>query len=140
MATAQAHLDKVNALIKDSPLKAQLKTLADAKVEKQRVTLAQKQLRQIKSEVSQDMKTIRDKYNAEKAGAGSGGATIYSLMGKKGKAKEYQAAHKRVKEAEKDKVLSPYEQVTSIIEKYLLAYDELKLKLDQYILQNTPPK
>jgi hypothetical protein len=140
MATAQAHLDKVNTVIKDSPLNAQLKTIADAKMEKQRVTHSQKQLRQIKGEVAHDMKTIRDQYKAEKAGAGSGGAAIYSLMGKKGKAKEYQAAHKRVKEAEKDNVLSPYEKVTTIIEKYILAYDELKLKLDQYILQNTPPK
>lgn len=136
MATAQDYLDQLNAIIKASPLSAQVKTIAEAKLEKQRITQTQKQLRLVKSEIAQEMKLIRAKYSAEKEGAGSGGAALYKLMGKKGKAREHQAAHKRIKDAEKDAALSPYEKVTTHVEKYILACDDLKLKIDQYIEQH----
>lgn len=140
MATAQELLDRVKGILSSSPFEANVNSPASAKAEKQRITLSQKQLRQVKSEVNLEMKAIRATYTAAKKTAGAGGGTLLKIMGKKGAAKSHQARAKQIKELEKQKELIPYEQVITAIENALLTYDKLKLKLDQYIAQNTPQK
>ena len=133
MLSAQDYLDQDNEIKENNPLAATLKNVSQAKLVKNQLSLAQKQLRQVKKEINETIKTIRLEFNAKSENAGSGGKLILSLLGQKGAGKSYGAASKKLVKAKKEVEINPYEQVKTIIDKYLLAYDELKLKIDDYI-------
>lgn len=135
MADGQKFLNQINSIKDACPLSITLSSVNQAKLAKKDIVNAQKQMRQVKSEVLLEIKSIRNAYSESHSNVGAGGAALFSAFGKKGIGKSYQAKQKRAHNQERDKAIAPYEQLKVLIDKYLLAYDELKLKIDKYIEQ-----
>lgn len=109
-------------------------TVAEAKNSIRRFTLQQKQLRQVKREIGQDTKSIRAQYKAvaDKAQP-SGGATLMGLFGKRGMMKSSVADQRRKLARERDATLSPYTNVSLVIDDVLLQMDMIKVNLTEFI-------
>src|SRR5438105_1649692 len=95
MPTAQEFLDRANVVKKSSEIPNQLTSQVQAKQVRAMIVHAQKQLRQIKSEIVLEMKSIRAEYEKKSTGAGSVGGTMLWLFVRKGLGKSYKAAAKR---------------------------------------------
>ncbi len=105
----------------------------DPKIATKQISLAQKQLRLMKKELVTEIKQVRARYRDQIEGAtyqpGLGG----TLLGSKYRSsmKSAGAARKRALAAERDKELSPYEQmkdaVTEIIDRLSILRDKITL-------------
>lgn len=133
MPTAQEFLDKVNRVKSECVVPTQLTSAAQAKQAKTTIVTAQKELRQIKSQIALEVKETRAEFKDKAAGAGSTGGAVLSLLGKKGAGKSYAAASKRQVNSQRDNAIAPYERVKSAIDQLLLSYDKIKLQIDQYL-------
>lgn len=93
----------------------------------------QKELRQLKSMLNLDMKTIRNDYEQKKQGAGEGGFALIGLFGKRGLATQHRANAKRQINAKRDQELRPYQNIKMTIDDLLLQIDQIKIQFQQYI-------
>ena len=108
-------------------------TVDDAKLAIKRVTLVQKQLRQLKKEINAEMKHIRSMYSAKSSTAGAGTSAVLRLLGNKKAASSSRALAKKRTKLKKERELIPYESVKKSIDHYLLEYDRLKLEFQEKI-------
>ena len=142
MSSAQAYLDRINALGIDK-MATTITSVPDAKAKIAQLRVVKKQLQQIKKEISADIKTIRASYQEQIPSAGSGGATTmrtlgaFGVKGMKGKATNYQADAKRQIKAKQDKALEPYEKVKLVADSFLSQTDVWIAQMDGYVLDQS---
>ena len=108
-------------------------SLAEAKAALAKVRSLQKQLRQIKRNINLDMKAIRAEYRRRASTAAAGSSAIASLFGKRKLAGQMRADEKRRLNAERDRKLSPYEDLKLTIDNLLVQMDAAKIRLGDLI-------
>jgi len=111
-------------------------TVAEAKTGLAQLRQKQAELRQIKKRINLDMSQVRASYQQKMASAGSGGAAVFSLFGKRRSGSSYRADAKRRLRAERDRVLRAYSDIKVAIDDALLQGDAAKLQLQQWIEEN----
>jgi len=115
-------------------ISVQIETLDEAKFQKKMVLQQQKELRQIKRQISEDMKNIRAYYQQQSANVQPSVFGIFGqLVGKKGYARNEAAKEKRSIKQEQQTALQPYENIKRTIDNVILQLDRAKLMLTEYI-------
>ena len=107
----------------------------DAKLKKKLMVQQQKELRQIKREINQDMKTIRADYKQQSANAQPSFLGVF--VGGKGYAKNQVAKQRREIKQKREAALQPYEKIKLKIDSLILYLDRAKLAFTEYIDQET---
>lgn len=110
----------------------------EAKLHLKNIRFKQKQLRQVKNDARHTMKVIRSSFTAQKVEVGKSGfktGFISGLFGKKQVGK-MNAMNKENLRRQQNATLAPYESVIQLIDQSLLILDDLKLQLDNWLLQN----
>jgi hypothetical protein len=124
--------------IDNNQVAVDIESIEDAKLHLKRIRLSQKQLRQIKKEVNHSIKVIRSSFTAQKAEVGKPtfkSGFLGGLIGKK-KLGKMNALQKENLRRQQNAALSPYEHVVLLIDQSLLILDDLKLQLDNWLLEN----
>ena len=116
----------------------QIETLDEAKFQKKMVMQQQKELRQIKREINEDMKNIRTYYKQQSANVQpSGFGSFGQLVGKGGYARNEVAKKRRSIKQKQQTVLQPYENIKRTIDNVILQLDRAKLMLTEYIKEES---
>jgi hypothetical protein len=102
-----------------------------AKKLKRDLTQNQKELRQLKTEINQTIKSIRSQVNETTANQQSG-FIMKKLLGK-GKARSLDADRKRAVKQKGSQIIEPFQKLVSIIDKYILTYDNVKNQMTNII-------
>lgn len=114
-----------------------ISTVADAKAMLKELSASQKGLRQLKKEITLDIKTIRAGYADKMAGAGSAASGVFTLFGQRKTAGSIRADAKRRLKSEQDRQIAPYEQVKLMIDNMINQMDRAKIQLQNYIAENS---
>src|SRR5262245_50085718 len=133
MKSSQEYLSDVQTIINEVSGTITMSTVAEAKLEKSKITSAQKQLRQIKTEISQIVKSIRLDFKEKSKSAGALGGSVLMLFGKRGAAKSHQAVSKRNLNKERDDSILLYEKVKLTIDKAIVNMDRIKMQIDDVL-------
>ncbi len=104
-----------------------------AKATRAQILLQQKQLRLIKKEIGQSMRSIRADFANRAHTAGSTGSTVLQLFGKRGKAGSWRAAAKADLRTDRDRVLSGYQDLKHSIDEALIDLDAAKIQIAEYL-------
>lgn len=96
----------------------------------------QLELRNIKRELSLEMKVIRQQYQQQMPSAGSGASSVLTLFGKRKAAGSIRADAKRHVAADRDRALSDYEAVKQTVDGLLVQMESAKLSFQQFIEQH----
>lgn len=123
-------LEKLNLEKYDS---VKLTSLSEAKQMLAKIKTDEDMLRQTKREINLELKTIRNEYRNKIADAGTGGAAMFSLFGKRKAGSSYKASQKRAVQNERDKMIAPYEKIKTVIDQELIILDDLKLQITNAI-------
>ena len=108
-------------------------SLAEAKTVLAQLRNTQKQLRQIKRCINQDMKAIRAEYRQRTSTAAATSSAIVSLLGERKLAGQMRADEKRRLNAERDRKLAPYDNLKLAIDDLLVKTDGAKALFDDFI-------
>lgn len=122
--------------VKAHNLNLSISTVADAKATLKDLTQSQKALRQLKKEITLDIKTIRVGYADRMVGAGATASGVFTLFGQRKTAGSIRADAKRRLKAEQDRQIAPYEQVKLMIDDMINQMDRAKIQLQNYIAEN----
>ena len=132
MTTAAEYAKRLEAIRLDVA-SIEVSTIGEANAALTRIRLAQKEVRQIKTAINLDMKTIRAKYEEKIQTAGMGGSAFFTLMGKWKVAGQHRAGAKRNLAAERDRELKPYESLRLAADNLLLQMDKAKILVQNCI-------
>ena len=116
-------------------LELSISSVDEAKLAHKRMVQQQKQLRQIKKEINQDMKNIRAAYKeaSDNVQPSASSSIFGGLFGKKGYAKGNVAQQRRDLRQRRDGTLEPYNQAKLTIDDLLIQMDGAKLSIKNYI-------
>lgn len=128
----------LGSIAKGKKVHVQWNTVAEAKLQKAKITQVQKELRLIKKEVGTTKKIVNAQYAAEmaKVGKGFGAGVAAGLFGKK-TAGKINTLNREAKRQQQLNAILPYENVIRLIDGIVVQLDELKLKIESWIVQNT---
>lgn len=104
---------------------------AEAKALKKQITLIQKQLRQIKSEINLEIKTIRAEFQSRSATTKSRSTLLGILSGKRRWAGRLGAIDSQRAANARNDAIAPYEAVKFMIDELIIQLDSGKLQLDE---------
>ena len=110
-------------------------SIKEAAPKKRKIVLQQKQLRQVKREINNDMKAIRANYrNKSNAVRPSGSVSFVGLLfGRKSFAKDDVARQKREIKSSQASMLAPYDEAKFVIDKLITQLDSAKLQIQDYV-------
>ena len=109
-------------------------SVGEAKNLHKRLVLQQKQLRQVKREINNDMKHIRALHKQASANAQpSGGSLIMGLFGKKGYQRSDVAEQRKQLRKARDNALYPYTELKQTIDDILVQMDYGKLTIKEWL-------
>lgn len=103
-------------------------TLAEARSEKKRLTLMQKQLRQLRKEAIQSQKEIRALTSEAIAMAPNQSTVLFGIFGKR-------RATKSELRVDREVALKPYDKMKIMIDEIILKLDGAKLQLEEFIAE-----
>lgn len=98
------------------------------------IRMKQKQLQQVKKMLGMEIKAIQQSYRNEIAKVQPN--ALLSLFGGKGKARSLAADQKRRIAGDRDRAISPYENLKLTINNMLVSMDGMKIQVERYIQQN----
>jgi len=142
MVSTQEYMSSVDDIMSDylddGEIAVYFETTQEAKHHLKTIRLKQKQLRMVKKDVKHSMKIIRSSFTAKSAEVGKPSLKtgfMSGLIGKK-KAGKLNALTKESLRRQRDDMLEPYDSVVHRIDSFLLSFDNLKLQLDKWLLDN----
>lgn len=103
----------------------------EAKAVKKEIVLIQKRLRQLKSEINLDIKTVRADYQAQAQKTQSRGTLLGILTGKRRFASRLGAIDRQRAADNRNDTIAPYEAVKGLIDQLLVQLDGGKLQIDE---------
>jgi len=142
MKTAKDYDKKVwetlGTIAKGKEIHIKWETIAEAKLHRAKIVQVQKELRLIKKDVGITKKSINSYYVSEKAKVGKGiGAGITSgIFGKKSSGKMNVITRNRLRNSQLNQV-APYDQVSREIDSIIMQLDQLKMKIDTWLVENS---
>ena len=143
MTEAAEYMDRVGDALGGEFVNGRLRlaldisSVTEAQIQKKKFVQQQKHLRQIKREINQDMRYIRDAYKDASADVQPSSVSIFAgLFGKRGISKSDVAQQRRDLRQRRDNTLEPYNDAKLTIDDLLIQIDGAKLALTEYINDN----
>ena len=90
----------------------------------------QKELRQVKREINNDLKTCRASYREKSANVSVGG---WTLLMSRGRERQVLADKKRQLNSELDDILKPYDTLKIIIDRFIIQCDGAKIQIQDWL-------
>lgn len=115
-----------------SKISLTLDTPESVKLQVKRITLAQKELKVIKKELSGTVRSINQR--AAQASADSFSSVVSNILGKRKLAGSIRADKRKAIQRQKQTVRQPYLELEEAIEQLILEGDRLKLLAEEYLL------
>jgi hypothetical protein len=134
MNTPQYYLDEVRNLGLEG-FHIQVSSKVQAKQVLADLTQKQRQLRFLKSRITQDEKEIRAQYQDRLTNAGATPSNFASLFGKRKLAGSIRADAKREVSRQRDQQLALYAKIKLSIDDFIVQMDGAKLQLRGYLQQ-----
>ena len=135
MALPDEYMSQISELGLREDMVIEAHTVPEAKSALREIRNLQRQLRQTKRNVNLDMKAIRAHYRQRMSTAASTSSAFVGILGKRKLAGQLRADEKRRLRMERERKLTPYDQVKYVIDDLLTQLEGAKGQLQQYIEQ-----
>lgn len=137
MPSAAEYAQRIQAILEGRNT-VDLKRLEDAPPTLKRLTQVQKELKLLKKEIGLTIKSLKAQYTDQKmqASKNTGGKELSKILFGRRLVSRFDADQKRDIQQSQHQQLAPYEDVSRIIDRTLLDIDALKIKIEQWVIDN----